>query len=151
MTVERWGTKIGVIFAVAGSAVGLGNFLRFPGRAALYGGGAFMIPYFVSLVILGIPICWIEWTLGRHATRRGLHSAPAILGSIWRSGASRLFGAVAVFIPVVIYMYYVFIEAWCLGYAWSYATGAIQPGDPDAYAAYFSARFNDYIGAEEDG
>ena len=50
---------------VAGSAVGLGNFLRFPGLAAQYGSGAFMIAYFVSLLILGIPICWAEWTLGR--------------------------------------------------------------------------------------
>src|SRR5690606_4198645 len=59
--IESWATKVGVILAVAGSAVGLGNFLRFPGRAALYGGGAFMIPYFVSLLLLGIPICLIEW------------------------------------------------------------------------------------------
>ena len=149
---EQWATKIGVILAVAGSAVGLGNFLRFPGRAALYGGGAFMIPYFISLVILGIPICWIEWTLGRHASRHGFHSAPGILGMTWRSRWSRVFGALALFIPVVIYMYYVFIEAWCLGYAWSYATGAIDAGpDPTAYPAYFSGRFTDYIGAAEDG
>ena len=59
--VENWGTKVGVILAVAGSAVGLGNFLRFPGRAALYGGGVFMIPYFISLLLLGIPICWVEF------------------------------------------------------------------------------------------
>ena len=49
MSRERWGSKLGVILAVAGSAVGLGNFLRFPGIAAQNGGGAFMIPYFVSL------------------------------------------------------------------------------------------------------
>ncbi len=41
---EEWGTRFGVILAVAGSAVGLGNFLRFPGQAAANGGGAFMIP-----------------------------------------------------------------------------------------------------------
>ena len=49
MSVERkeeWGSKLGVILAVAGSAVGLGNFLRFPGQAAANGGGAFLIPYF---------------------------------------------------------------------------------------------------------
>ena len=52
--------------AVAGSAIGLGNFLRFPAKAAVNGGGAFMIPYFVSLLLLGIPLMWIEWTLGRY-------------------------------------------------------------------------------------
>ena len=55
-TREAWATKLGVILAVAGSAVGLGNFLRFPGRAVLYGGGTFMIPYFVSLLVIGIPM-----------------------------------------------------------------------------------------------
>ena len=62
---EQWATRIGVILAVAGSAVGLGNFLRFPGQAAQNGGGAFLLPYFISLLVLGIPLCWAEWTIGR--------------------------------------------------------------------------------------
>ncbi|MBC7171334.1 MAG: hypothetical protein H5U40_02845, partial [Polyangiaceae bacterium] len=45
---ESWKSRLGVILAVTGSAVGLGNFLRFPGQAAANGGGAFMIPYFIS-------------------------------------------------------------------------------------------------------
>ena len=53
---EAWSSRLGVILAVAGSAVGLGNFLRFPGLAAQYGSGAFMIAYFISLVLIGIPI-----------------------------------------------------------------------------------------------
>jgi len=149
---ETWATKIGVILAVAGSAVGLGNFLRFPGRAALYGGGAFMVPYFISLLVIGIPICWIEWTLGRQGGRYGFNSAPGLFSVVWRGSASRFFGAIAVFIPVIIYMYYVFIEAWCLSYALAYLTGSINPGsDPSAYAEYFSNRFTDFIGAREHG
>jgi NSS family neurotransmitter:Na+ symporter len=149
---EHWATKLGVILAVAGSAVGLGNFLRFPGRAALYGGGAFMIPYFISLLVLGIPICWVEWTLGRHGGRYGFNSAPGVFSVVWPSAVSRFFGAIAVLIPVVIYMYYVFIEAWCLGYAWSYLTGSISPGTASSgYSGYFSNRFNDYIGVAADG
>ena len=149
---EGWSTKIGVILAVAGSAVGLGNFLRFPGRAALYGGGAFIIPYFISLLVLGIPICWVEWTLGRHGGRHGFNSAPGVFRVVWRSGTSSAFGALAVFVPVIIYMYYVFIEAWCLAYAWFYLTGALAPGaDPAGYQAYFSAFFNDFIGVSADG
>ena len=58
---EQWGSKIGLILAVAGNAVGLGNFLRFPVQAAQNGGGAFMIPYFIFFLILGIPLMWIEW------------------------------------------------------------------------------------------
>ena len=74
---ESWGTRLGVILAVAGSAVGLGNFLRFPGVAVQNGGGAFMIPYFLAFLLLGIPICWVEWIMGRRAGRlSGLSSAP---------------------------------------------------------------------------
>ena len=149
---EAWGSKVGVILAVAGSAVGLGNFLRFPGRAALYGGGAFMIPYFISLLVLGIPICLVEWTVGRHGGRHGFNSAPGVFRVIWPSRASTFFGALAVFIPVIIYMYYVFIEAWCLGYAWLYLTGGLDPGhDPTAYPSYFSSFFNAFIGSAADG
>ena len=77
---EEWGTRLGVILAVAGSAVGLGNFLRFPGQAAQNGGGAFLIPYFAALLCLGIPIAWAEWTMGRYGGKKGFHSAPAIFG-----------------------------------------------------------------------
>ena len=42
---DRWGSKLGIILAVAGSAIGLGNFLRFPVQVAQNGGGAFMVPY----------------------------------------------------------------------------------------------------------
>jgi hypothetical protein len=48
---EHWESNLGVVLAVAGSAVGLGNFLRFPGQVATYGGGAFMIPYFISILL----------------------------------------------------------------------------------------------------
>src|SRR5215204_3251493 len=82
---EQWGSRIGVILAVAGSAVGLGNFLRFPGQAAQHGGGAFMIPYFISLLVLGIPLCWAEWTMGRYGGLNGFNSAPGIYSTLWKS------------------------------------------------------------------
>src|ERR1043166_5592368 len=81
---EQWGTRLGVILAVAGSAVGLGNFLRFPGQAAQNGGGAFLIPYFCALLFLGIPIGWAEWTMGRYGGKKGFHSGPAVMGVVGR-------------------------------------------------------------------
>ena len=97
---EEWGTRLGVILAVAGSAVGLGNFLRFPGQAAQNGGGAFMIPYFLALLIVGIPIGWAEWAIGRYGGRKGFHSAPGILG-IWCKGPiGRYAGVFGVLIPL---------------------------------------------------
>ena len=146
---ENWGTKLGVILAVSGSAVGLGNFLRFPGKAAANGGGAFLIPYFISLLILGIPICWAEWTLGRQGGRQGFNSAPGVVFSLTRNPVLRLFGALAILIPVVIYMYYVYIEAWCLGYAWDYAVGNLKSlgVQVDAYRQYF----HQFVGADQNG
>jgi SNF family Na+-dependent transporter len=137
--VERWGTRVGVILAVAGSAVGLGNFLRFPGQAAANGGGAFMIPYLCALIFLGIPIGWAEWTMGRYGGERGFHSTPAILGVVGGGAFGRRIGVLGLVIPIVVYMYYVLIESWCLRYAWAYATGAFDLGNngPQASAAFF--------------
>ena len=118
MAKEQWGSRIGVILAVAGSAVGLGNFLRFPGQAAANGGGAFMIPYFVCLLLVGIPICWAEWTMGRQGGRYGVNSCPAILSALGGSRVWSYFGVLGLLIPVCIYAYYNVIEVWCLGYAW---------------------------------
>ena len=119
---QEWGTRLGVILAVSGSAVGLGNFLRFPGNAAQNGGGAFMIPYFCALLLLGIPIGWAEWTIGRYGGRKGFHSAPGVMGVIGRGAAARYLGVLGVLIPLVVYFYYVIIEAWCLGYTYYYLT-----------------------------
>lgn len=80
---ETWATKAGLILAAAGNAVGLGNLLRFPSKAALYGGGAFMLPYFISLLLLGLPVMLIEWVIGRYAGKRGHGSMTGILGLFW--------------------------------------------------------------------
>lgn len=124
---ESWGTKIGVILAVAGSAVGLGNFLRFPGTAVQNGGGAFMIPYFIAFLVVGIPTCWAEWIMGRRAGRlTGLSSAPGLFGALTGGSKLRYVGSLGLFIPLVIYLYYVYIESWCLAYAFFTLTGKLN-------------------------
>lgn len=145
---EQWASRIGVILAVAGSAVGLGNFLRFPGQAAQNGGGAFMLPYFISLLVLGIPLAWAEWTMGRYGGMNGRHSAPAIFGLLCGNKIARYFGSIALVIPLVIYMYYVVIEAWCLGYAINYLTGNLMLGDD---AEKYTSFFDQFVGAGADG
>lgn len=153
--VENWGSKIGVILAVAGSAVGLGNFLRFPGLAASQGGGIFMIPYFISMLILGIPICWVEWSMGRYGGAHGHNSAPGIFRVLWRLPGSQYLGVLALIIPVVIYMYYVYIEAWCLTYAIDYATGTMgmlaQTAGGDEQAEAFQNHFGGLVGMDRNG
>jgi len=149
---EQWGTRLGVILAVAGSAVGLGNFLRFPGQAVNNGGGAFMIPYFIALVLVGIPIGWAEWTMGRYGGRYGVHSTPAIMGIVGKGRTSRYVGVLGLLVPLVIYMYYGLIESWCLRYAWEYVSGgASLGGDPAAYAEASKNLFVDVTGSGQDG
>ncbi len=151
---QAWGTRLGVILAVSGSAVGLGNFLRFPGVAAENGGGAFLIPYFVAFLLLGIPIGWVEWTMGRFGGRHGLHSAPAIMGLWGRSPVARYLGAFGVLVPFVIFFYYVVIESWCLSYAVGYASGAMDLAGASTVQAQVelsNARFAETVGSRSDG
>ncbi len=116
------GSRMGIIMAVAGSTIGLGNFLRFPAKAASNCGGAFMIPYFVSLFLLGIPLMWIEWTL-RPFRRR---TAPGIFHSLWQKDRFiKYFGVIGIFGPlvIVIVIYYIYIESWTLAYSFFALTG----------------------------
>jgi NSS family neurotransmitter:Na+ symporter len=115
---DSWGSRLGVIMAVAGSAVGLGNFLRFPVQAARNGGGAFMIPYFVALLLVGIPLMWIEWSIGRYGGGLEHSSAPGVFHSLREKNRFiKYFGVVGIFGPLVIMIYYTYIESWTLAYS----------------------------------
>jgi len=115
---EAWKSKLGIIMAVAGSAIGLGNFLRFPVQAAQNGGGAFIIPYFISLLLLGIPLMWIEWTIGRFGGGFGHGTAPGIFHNMWtKNRFIKYFGIIGIFGPLVIFIYYTYIESWTFAYA----------------------------------
>ena len=122
---ESWKSRLGVIMAVAGSAIGLGNFLRFPGQCVQNGGGAFMIPYFVSVLLLGLPLMWVEWTIGRFGGGFGHSTAPGIFHTMWKKNRFiKYFGVIGIFGPIVIYTYYTYIESWLLGYTVFAALGS---------------------------
>ena len=145
---EVWGSRVGVIMAVMGSAVGLGNFLRFPGQAAQYGGGAFLIPYFIAFLLLGLPIAWVEWSMGRFGGSRGFNSSPGIFRAVWPNRFAPYLGVLSLVVPVVIYMYYLYVEAWCLAYALRYLFGQMNFGtDPAAYQKFFG----DFVGITGNG
>jgi SNF family Na+-dependent transporter len=137
---QQWGNKLGIILAVAGSAVGLGNFLRFPVQAAQNGGGAFMIPYFISFLLLGIPLMWIEWAVGRHGGLFGHGSAPFILSRLSQHRIVKYLGVIGIFGPVVIFIYYTYIESWLLGYAFFALTGQLFASvTPEGMKGFLSA------------
>jgi len=119
---EGWATRFGLIMAVAGNAVGLGNFLRFPGKAMPYG-GAFMVPYLLALCLLGIPLMWMEWTIGRHGGGYGHGSTPGMFDRMWRRRISKYIGIFGILLPAMVGIYYIYIESWALGYAWNTIAG----------------------------
>ena len=77
---EQWSGQFGFLMAAIGSAIGLGNIWRFPGVAYSNGGGAFMIPYIVALLAVGVPVLLLDYALGHRY--RG--SSPAVFRRISR-------------------------------------------------------------------
>lgn len=120
---EAWGTRIGLILAMAGNAVGLGNFLRFPRQAAVNGGGSFMITYFIALLLLGIPLMWIEWGIGRNGGRYRKGHIPGMFAAIWRHPAAKYLGVLGLVIPLTVMIYYTYIESWTLAFTAFSITG----------------------------
>ena len=114
---ERWATKIGLILAMAGNAIGLGNFLRFPVQAAQNGGGAFMIPYFTALLLLGIPLMWVEWGMGRYGGKRGCGTAPGMFDAMWKRSIAKYIGVMGLFLSSIILIYYTYVESWTLAFS----------------------------------
>ncbi|MDQ3388877.1 MAG: sodium-dependent transporter [Gemmatimonadota bacterium] len=120
---EAWGSRLGLILAMAGNAVGLGNFLRFPGQAAANGGGSFMVPYFIAFLLLGIPLMWIEWGIGRNGGRYRKGHIPGMFAAIWKHPAAKYLGVVGLVIPLVVLCYYVILISWTLAFTWFSITG----------------------------
>jgi len=108
---EQWGTRLGFIMAAMGSAIGLGNIWRFPYMCYKHGGGAFLVPYFVALFVVGIPLMMLEFGLG-HRSRSG---APQALAKIHPRFSWIGWWAVT-FVMFGIVVYYAVIIAWCLCY-----------------------------------
>ena len=155
---EQWGTRIGLILAMAGNAIGLGNFLRFPVQVAENGGGAFMIPYFVSFILLGIPLMWVEWGLGRYGGRIGHGTAPGIFDAIWKSSLAKYVGILGIFLPLVVLVYYTYICSWTLDFSLSSIFGFFPGAEATAgaasasdYLAPYSDYLVNYIGAGTEG
>lgn len=128
-----FGSKLGVILATAGSAVGLGNVWRFPYMAGEHGGAAFIIAYLLCVAVLGVPCIITEFVIGRHAQA---NTARAFLTVGGRSPL-RWIGYMGVLTGFVIMGYYCVVSGWCLEYVVGSALGRVG-GTPEAIAATFS-------------
>jgi len=137
---EAWGSRVGLILAMAGNAVGLGNFLRFPVQAIQNGGGAFIIPYLVCFLLMGIPLLFVEWSSGRFGGTKGHHSTPFIFDSMDRRKFWKYIGVFGIFTNVAVAAYYCYLESWTLSWVWHSCIGTFE-GMSQAQVAGF---FGDY-------
>lgn len=134
---EAWGSRVGLVLAMAGNAVGFGNFLRFPVQAVQNGGGAFIIPYIVSLIILGLPLLLIEWSTGRFGGKLGHHSTPFIMGSMNKKAIWQYVGVFGVFSNLAIASYYCYLESWTMSYVYHSVVGTFDGLSQFQVAGFF--------------
>lgn len=137
MKAESWGTRLGLILAMAGNAVGLGNFLRFPVQAVQNGGGAFIIPYLVCFLLMGIPLLWVEWSVGRFGGKKGIHSTPFILDAMDRRRFWKYIGVFGIFTNIAVASYYCYIESWTLSYVFHSIIGTFRGMSQAEVAQFF--------------
>ena len=107
---EQWGSRKGFLFATLGSVIGLGNLWRFPYIAYDNGGGAFLIPYFIAMLTVGVPFVIMEFALGQRFRR----SAPMAFKRINRH--MEWLGWFQVAIAVIICIYYSAIIGWVMSF-----------------------------------
>jgi SNF family Na+-dependent transporter len=137
-----WGSRVGLILAMAGNAVGLGNFLRFPAQAIENGGGAFIIPYLVCFLLMGLPLLFVEWSMGRYGGTKGQHSTPFIFDAMGKAPYWKYFGVFGIFTNIAVAAFYCYLESWALSWAYYSVTGTFT----DMSQTEVTSFFQNYIG-----
>lgn len=137
MSKDSWGSRVGLILAMAGNAVGLGNFLRFPVQAIQNGGGSFIIPYLVCFLLLGLPLLFVEWASGRFGGKSGNHSTPFIFNSMSSQPIWKYVGVFGIFTNLAVAAYYCYLESWTLAYVWHSFQGTFMGMDQAEVAGFF--------------
>ena len=127
----NFGTKIGIILATAGSAVGLGNVWRFPFMTGQNGGAVFIILYFGCILLLGIPGMVSEFVIGRHAQANAYRAYGKMGGKAWR-----FVGILGILTSTIILGFYAVVAGWCLQYLFASFAGQLS-GDAAYVRNYF--------------
>lgn len=131
---EQWGSRMGFVFAAAGSAIGLGNIWRFPTVAGRNGGGAFVLLYLLIIMAIGIPVMISELSVGR----KGQKSIVGSFLSIKNSPLWFLVGMMGVMSGFLILSFYSVIAGWGVSYIFNFLTGTFAAGvTPDEAATVF--------------
>lgn len=134
MSNERgnFGSKIGIVLATAGSAVGLGNVWRFPYMVGEDGGAAFILVYIVCILLLGLPGMICEFIVGRHAQA----NAAAAYDKLSGGRPWKLVGYLGILTSTIILGFYAVVAGWCLQYLYAALVGQLS-GDANYVKDYF--------------
>ncbi|MBT3233303.1 MAG: sodium-dependent transporter [Calditrichaeota bacterium] len=127
---EQWQSRIGFVLAAAGSAVGLGNIWKFPFVAGMNGGAAFVLFYLFSILIIGLPIMLIEFSIGRKTQRNPVGA----FKSLAPEGPYFLIGALGVFTGFIILSYYSVVAGWTLAYVGEALSGTFGNFNDPSFA-----------------
>lgn len=134
-TRANFGSKLGVILASAGSAVGLGNIWRFPYETGNHGGAAFILVYLGCVLLLGLPIMIAEFTIGRHSQASTGRTYKILApGTQWK-----WVGRMGVLAGFLILSYYSVVAGWTLEYIMEALINGFAGKTPKEFTDSFDA------------
>lgn len=122
---DGFGTKLGIIAAAAGSAIGLGNIYRFPCELGNNGGAAFLLVYLAVVIILGIPVMLSELVIGRRSQSNSVGAFKALAPKT----AWPIVGYMGVLCGFIIFAFYSTVSGWTLEYILKSVTNSFQGKD----------------------
>lgn len=131
---EKLASRLGFILLSAGCAIGCGNVWKFPWMAGQYGGGAFVLIYLICLLVLGLPVMVMEFSLGRasQASPIGLHKKLQQPGQKWH-----WHGKMALVANFLLMMFYTSVTGWMLYYFVRFLSGNMTNLSAEACASQF--------------
>ncbi len=138
----KFSTKIGIIAATIGSAIGLGNVWRFPAETQANGGAAFLIVYVACVLVLGVPVMVAEFAIGRRGNSDAIGSIRNITG---KKKPYWLIGVLAVIVPYIILCYYMVVSGWTFSYLVHSIDGALYTPNAGDAGVDFTEKMRHYV------
>jgi len=140
---EHWSSRFTFIMAAVGSAVGLGNFWRFPYVAGENGGAAFIIVYLVAVIFIALPVLMAEYAIGRRTQKSAVAAVASIAKESGHSGLWGIIGWIAMLTGFLILTFYSVIAGWVMAYVPIFFSGEMTGATSQEASAIFADLTND--------
>jgi NSS family neurotransmitter:Na+ symporter len=138
---DSFGSKLGIIMAAAGSAIGLGNIWKFPYITGIFGGGAFLVVYLIFIALIGVGVMLAEFLIGRMAQKNAIGSFKELKPNTpWQ-----LVGWMGVAAAFLILAYYGVVAGWTLSYIFKAGANAFAGLTPDGIGQLFNSSISQAV------